>query len=92
MWITCFEFRQKATEISDERIIIAFEAGKPHTQSVSEVKCKHLPNPAMPQDYSGQNLRGHSFKGQDLTGNLFWQNSQPGLALPKVSLEFSKTE
>ncbi|MEI2582353.1 hypothetical protein [Scytonema sp. PRP1] len=45
----------------------------------------------MPQDYSGQNLRGRSFKGQDLTGNLFWQNSQPGLVLPKVSLESSKT-
>jgi len=43
MWITCFEFRQKATEISDERIIIAFEAGKPHTQSVSELNASIFP-------------------------------------------------
>jgi hypothetical protein len=27
--------------------------------------------PAMPQDFSGQNLRGHSFKGKDLTGANF---------------------
>ncbi|WP_292875749.1 pentapeptide repeat-containing protein [Nostoc sp. NMS1] len=49
---------------------IVLQPVKVHTEAVCNITLT-LISPAMPQDFSHQNLRGRSFKGQDLAGANF---------------------